>query len=53
VLESREMRWARHVARMGDRRGAYKVFVRRPDRKRQLKNVGLYMTIILKCIFKK
>jgi hypothetical protein len=25
----------------------------RPDGKRQLKNVGLYVTIILKCILKK
>jgi len=28
-------------------------FVGRPDRKRQLKNVSLYLTIILKCVFKK
>jgi hypothetical protein len=37
----------------GERRGVYRVLVGRPDGKRQLKNVGLYVMIILKCIFKK
>jgi hypothetical protein len=46
------MRWVGHVAHMGNRRGAYSFF-RRPDGKRQLKNVGLYVRIILKSIFKK
>jgi hypothetical protein len=53
LLESREMRWVGHVACTGDRRVSYRVFVVRPDGKRQLKNVGLYVTIILKCILKK
>jgi len=30
------MRWARHVARLEDRRGAYRVWVRGPERKRPL-----------------
>jgi len=30
------MRWTGHVARMGNRRGAYRVSVRRPDRKTPL-----------------
>jgi hypothetical protein len=30
------MIWARNVARMGDRRGAYRVLVGRPDVKRPL-----------------
>jgi len=47
------MRWEELVARMGDRKGTYRVFVGRSDGKRQLKNLGLYVTIILKCIFKK
>ena len=29
VIKSRRMRWARHVACMGDRRGVYRVFVRK------------------------
>jgi hypothetical protein len=31
AIKSREMRWAGHVARMGDRRGAYRVLVGRPE----------------------
>jgi hypothetical protein len=31
VIKSRRMRWVGHVARMGDRRGAYRVLVRRPE----------------------
>jgi len=33
VIKSRRMRWAGHVALMGDRRGAYRVFVGRPEGK--------------------
>jgi hypothetical protein len=36
VIKSRRMRWAGHVARMGKRRGVYKVLVRRPEGKRPL-----------------
>jgi hypothetical protein len=30
VIKSRRMRWAGHVARMGERRGVYEVVVGRP-----------------------
>jgi hypothetical protein len=33
MIKSRKMRWVGHVARMGDRRGAFRVLVRRPERK--------------------
>jgi len=36
VIKSRKMRWAGHVARMGDRRGVYMVLVRKPEGKRPL-----------------
>jgi hypothetical protein len=36
VIKSRRMRRAGHVARMGDRRGAYRLLVGRPDGKRPL-----------------
>jgi hypothetical protein len=36
VIKSRRMRWARHVARMGEGRGAYRVLVGRPEGKRPL-----------------
>ena len=36
VIKSRRMRWAVHVARMWERRGVYKVLVRRPEGGRPL-----------------
>jgi hypothetical protein len=36
VIESRRMRWAGHVARMGKGRGVYRVLVGRPECKRPL-----------------
>jgi hypothetical protein len=36
MIKSRIMRWAGHVARMGDRRGAYGVLVGRPEVRRPL-----------------
>jgi hypothetical protein len=36
VIKSRRMRWAGHVARMGEGRGVYSVLVGRPEGKRPL-----------------
>ena len=36
VIKSRRMRWAGHVARMGERRGVYRVLVGKPEGKRLL-----------------
>jgi hypothetical protein len=36
VIESRRMRWAGHVARMGEGRGVYRVLVGRPEGKRPM-----------------
>ena len=36
VIKSRRMRWAGHVARMGEGRGVYRVLVGKPDGKRPL-----------------
>jgi len=36
VIKSRKMRWAGHVARMGERRGVYRVLLGKPERKRPL-----------------
>ena len=33
VIKSRRMRWAGHVARMGERRGVYRVLVGKPESK--------------------
>jgi hypothetical protein len=34
--KSRQVRWAGHVARMGDKRNAYKILVGKPEGKRPL-----------------
>ena len=36
VIKSRRMRWAGHVAYMGERRGVYRVLVGKPEGKRPL-----------------
>jgi hypothetical protein len=36
VIKSRRMRWAGHLARMGEERGVYRVFVEKPEGKRLL-----------------
>jgi hypothetical protein len=36
VVKSRRMRWAGHVARMGEGKGAYKILVGRPEERRPL-----------------
>jgi hypothetical protein len=36
VIKSRRMRWAGHVAGMGEERGAYRVLVGKPEGKRPL-----------------
>ena len=34
VIKSRRMRWAGHAARVGERRGVYRVLMGRPEEKR-------------------
>ena len=36
VIKSRRMRWARHVARMGEERGVYRVLVGKQEGRRPL-----------------
>ena len=33
VVKSRRMKWAGHVARMGEKRGVYRILVGKPERK--------------------
>jgi len=35
-IKSKRMRWARHVARMGEERGVYRVFLGKPEGRRPL-----------------
>jgi len=42
------MRWVGHVARMGERRGIYRVLVGKPERKNHLEDPGVDGKIILR-----
>jgi hypothetical protein len=33
MMKSRKMRWAGHVARVGEKRNAFRIFVGKPERK--------------------
>jgi hypothetical protein len=51
VIKSRRMRWAVYVARMGERRGAYRVLLGKPDGKNHLEDQCVDGKTILKWIF--
>jgi hypothetical protein len=48
VIKSRIMRWVGHVPCMGDRRGAYRVLVGKPEGRDHLEDLGIDERIILK-----
>jgi hypothetical protein len=48
VIKSRRMRWAGHVACMGERRGVYRTLVEKPEGKRPLGGPGVDWRIILR-----
>ena len=41
VIKSRIMKWAAHVARMGEERGVYRVLVGKPEGRRRVDNIGM------------
>ena len=47
VIKSRRMRWAGHVARMGEERGVYRVLVGKPEGRRPLGRLRHRWGIIL------
>ena len=53
VIKSRRMRWAGHVARTGEERGAYRVLVGKPEGKRPLGRPRRRWVIILGWISRK
>jgi hypothetical protein len=53
VIKSGRMRWAGHVARMGEGRGAYRILVGRLEGRRPLGRPRRRWRIILIWIFKK
>jgi hypothetical protein len=52
MIKSRRMRWAGHVACLGDRRGAYRVFVGDPMERDHMEDLMIDGRIILKWMFK-
>jgi len=48
VIKSRRMGWAGHVARMGEKRGVYRVLVGNPEGKRPLGRPGVDGRLILR-----
>jgi len=53
VMQSRRMKWAGHIARIGERRGIYRVLVRKPEGRYHLGDPGVDGRIILRWIFRK
>jgi hypothetical protein len=53
VIKSRRMRWAGHVAHMGEERGACRILVGRPEGRNHVEDPDVDGRIILKWIFKK
>jgi hypothetical protein len=53
VIKSRIMKWAGHVARMGERRGVYRVLVGKPQGKGHFRDPGVDGRIMLRWIFRK
>jgi hypothetical protein len=39
IIKSRRMRWAGHVARMGEKRNVYRLLVGKPEGKRSLRRL--------------
>jgi hypothetical protein len=53
VIKSRRMRWAGHAARMGARRNAYRILVRKPEGKNHLEDQDVDGWTILKWILER
>jgi hypothetical protein len=48
VIKSRRMRWAKHVARMGEGTGVYRILVGRPEGKKHWEDIGVDGRITLR-----
>ena len=53
VITSRRMRWAGHIARMGERRGVYRHLLEKPEERNHLGDPGVDGRIIFRRIFSK
>jgi hypothetical protein len=53
IIKSRRMRWAGYIARVGEKRNAYRILVGTPDGKRSLGRQDVGRWTILKCILER
>jgi hypothetical protein len=53
IIRSRRIRWAGHVARMGEKRNAYRILVGKPEGKRPLGRPRRRWEIILEWILER
>jgi hypothetical protein len=53
IIKLRRTSWAGHIARMGERRGAYRVLVGKPEGRMPLEDPAVDGRIILRWIFRK
>jgi len=53
IIKSRRMRWVRHVAHTGERRGIHRVLVGNPEERDHLGDPGINGRIIFRWIFRK
>jgi len=53
VVKSRRMRWAGHVAHMGEGRGVYRILVGKPEGKNHWGDPDVDVRIILRWMFRK
>jgi hypothetical protein len=53
VVKSRRMRWAGHVAHIGEGRGVHRILVGKPEGKRPLWDPDVDGRIIIRWIFRK
>ena len=53
VIKSKRIRWAGYVARMGERRGVYRILVGKSEERDNLGDPGVDGRIILRWIFRK
>jgi hypothetical protein len=53
MIKLRRMRWARHIVRLGEGRGVYRVLVRKPEGKDDWEGPGVDGRITLRWIIRK
>jgi hypothetical protein len=53
MIKSRRIKWAGHVARMGERRNAYRILVGKPEGRRQLGRQDVGGWTMIKCILER